>query len=235
MLAIIVPFRGKFGSERHAQLNVFIAHITSFLIKSTVIFRIFVINESSEQTRLFNRGVLLNIGYVIARSSGFKHVVFHDVDLIPSIELSYCYQRQEKAPVHIARLWGRYSQNKYYVGGITLWDVFEFEKINGFPNNFWGWGGEDDEMMLRCISIYGKNFLMSMPACKGAIIVDLENKDLNEKLASLRNSSQKCTNKWELLKEHKRTWRHNGLSNLQYVVTDKLNLGRFAQINTVRF
>ena len=28
-------FRGEIGSDRHAQLSVFIAHVTSFLIKST--------------------------------------------------------------------------------------------------------------------------------------------------------------------------------------------------------
>jgi len=25
----------------------------------------------------------------------------------------------------------------------------DFKRINGFPNNFWGWGGEDDEMRNR--------------------------------------------------------------------------------------
>lgn len=29
----------------------------------------------------------------------------------------------------------------------------DFEAINGFPNTFWGWGGEDDEMYSRIVEV----------------------------------------------------------------------------------
>ena len=31
-----------------------------------------------------------------------------------------------------------------------------FEKINGFSNDFWGWGGEDDELLQRVIAVGSK-------------------------------------------------------------------------------
>ena len=36
-----------------------------------------------------------------------------------------------------------------YFGGITSFSEKQFREINGFPNNFWGWGGEDDELYKR--------------------------------------------------------------------------------------
>ena len=36
-----------------------------------------------------------------------------------------------------------------YFGGITSFSVSQFKQINGFPNNFWGLGGEDDELHKR--------------------------------------------------------------------------------------
>lgn len=36
-----------------------------------------------------------------------------------------------------------------YFGGITSFSEKQFRDINGFPNNFWGWGGEDDELYKR--------------------------------------------------------------------------------------
>ena len=36
-----------------------------------------------------------------------------------------------------------------YFGGIVAMRKEHFEKINGVSNRFWGWGGEDDDMLNR--------------------------------------------------------------------------------------
>ncbi|KAK2141306.1 hypothetical protein LSH36_1123g00038 [Paralvinella palmiformis] len=36
-----------------------------------------------------------------------------------------------------------------YFGGAILMTPRQIEEINGFPNTFYGWGGEDDEMLQR--------------------------------------------------------------------------------------
>lgn len=52
------------------------------------------------------------------------------------------------------------------------------EKINGYPNNFWGWGGEDDEMNKRCETTKIKWVGVEE---KGGIR-DLEEMDIQEKV-----------------------------------------------------
>uniref|UniRef100_UPI00359020CB beta-1,4-galactosyltransferase 2-like isoform X2 n=1 Tax=Myxine glutinosa TaxID=7769 RepID=UPI00359020CB len=36
-----------------------------------------------------------------------------------------------------------------YFGGVSGLSKVQFLKINGFPNNYWGWGGEDDDIYNR--------------------------------------------------------------------------------------
>ena len=109
--------------------------------------------------RKFNRGKLLNIGFKIAKAEGVEQFIFHDVDLIPSPELLHSYTTLQEQPVHIARVWNRYSGNTMYFGGIVSFSCEQFEKINGFPNTFWGWGGEDDEMYKRLKSVETINYV----------------------------------------------------------------------------
>ena len=36
-------------------------------------------------------------------------------------------------------------------GGVTVYDERGFIATNGYPNGFWGWGGEDNAQFLRCV------------------------------------------------------------------------------------
>ena len=67
------------------------------------------------------------------------------------------------------------------------------KKINGFPNRFWGWGGEDDIFAHRVM----QNGLTVRRPMDGCALQDLEARTLNEKLAVLRDLQQKCADKWE--------------------------------------
>jgi len=111
-------------------------------------YRIYIVEQSIDG-RKFNRGKLLNIGFDLAEKDGCEMIVLHDVDLLPSPELLDYYTTIPGIPMHIAKLWNRYNNNDKYFGGIVAFSVQQFRLINGFPNNFWGWGGEDDEMMKR--------------------------------------------------------------------------------------
>ncbi|KAI4891844.1 hypothetical protein NFI96_029010 [Prochilodus magdalenae] len=47
-----------------------------------------------------------------------------------------------------------------YFGGVSSMSKEQFLKINGFPNNYWGWGGEDDDIYNRLSS---KGMTISRP------------------------------------------------------------------------
>lgn len=47
----------------------------------------------------------------------------------------------------------RNPANRRYFGGVVAFNKADFEAINGFPNTFWGWGGEDDEMYSRIVEV----------------------------------------------------------------------------------
>ena len=219
-VAIIVPFRDIHKEQKRSQhLERFIPSIISFFNNNnnTIPFRIYIIEQSNDD-RKFNRGKLLNIGYDIAKNDGCEVFIFHDVDLIPSSELInyYITKPNDNEPVHIARVWDRYSNNEKYFGGIVAFSKEQYEKINGFPNNFWGWGGEDDEMYTRTKKVGLKRIGPS-----SGTIIDMEEMSLDNKLQFLRDHSKwKCMNKREVLGEHEATWKTNGLSNLKY---EKIN------------
>jgi GT2 family glycosyltransferase len=46
--------------------------------------------------------------------------------------------------VYILRL-----QYEMLVGGVLAMRRDQFKTVNGFSNEFWGWGGEDDDMAYR--------------------------------------------------------------------------------------
>lgn len=36
-----------------------------------------------------------------------------------------------------------------FFGGVAALTPLHYLKMNGFPNNYWGWGGEDDDISVR--------------------------------------------------------------------------------------
>ena len=222
-VAIIVPYRDLHASQNRAKhLSQFIPHMKKFLgnlVSTNKIadYHIYIIEQSDDQ-RKFNRGKLLNIGFDYALKRSEKHpprhniFIFHDVDLLPQADLGDWYAKYPSQPIHIARVWDRYNNNQKYFGGIVSFSEEDTKRINGYPNTFWGWGGEDDEMQKR---LETTNITWSAP--DNGTIVDLEDMDLTTKLGFLKeNKSWKCMVKWEALEEHEKTWKTNGLADLSY-------------------
>ena len=160
-VAIIVPFRDIHKEQnRSKHLSQFLPHMQQFLERQITKgklwnYHVYIIEQSNDD-RKFNRGKLLNIGFDYAithgNQKGWNHdiFIFHDVDLLPGEDLGVWYSTFPKRPIHIARCWDRYANNPKYFGGIVSFSEKDMKRINGFPNTFWGWGGEDDEMQKRC-------------------------------------------------------------------------------------
>ena len=206
-IGIIVPFRDTEESKPRTKQLAKLTHFMKTYL-SGYDYKIFVIEQTNDK-RKFNRGQLLNIGFEIAQKEDIDNFIFHDVDLLPSDDLKeYYINKPTDKPVHIASNWDRYGSNPNYFGGIVAFNEAMYSKINGYPNNFWGWGGEDDELLKRT-----KQFYDIVKPTKGKI-VDLENLNITDKMNYLRENDLKFMQKQEYLAMHDATWKINGLNNL---------------------
>lgn len=96
----------------------------------------------------FNRGKLINVGFLEFRDN-FYYFAAHDVDMIPQ---ALGYYEYSSIPCHIAtqtEQFGYKMPYERYFGGVTLFPNDKFEQVNGFSNEFWGWGGEDDYLRRK--------------------------------------------------------------------------------------
>lgn len=140
MMAIVVPFR-----DRALHLEEFLPHMEKYL--QEVPHQIYVVEQYPEKP--FNRGKLLNIGYDLAKKKA-TYVCFHDVDMLP-IRADYSYPEN---PTHLAEAAEQFNfEMPYptYFGGVTLFNIHDFALANGYSNEYWGWGAEDDDLRHRCL------------------------------------------------------------------------------------
>lgn len=145
-LGIIVPYR-----NRYDHLIIFKKRLKIFLKNKGIDYELIVIEQ--DDAKNFNRGKLLNIGFIYAKKLKCDYVVFHDVDMIPNTDVDYSYS---EFPVHIASNFTvndiKFKRTIFdeYFGGVTLFPIEDFELINGYSNEYWGWGYEDDDLLYRC-------------------------------------------------------------------------------------
>ncbi len=144
-LAICVPYRNR---EKH--LNEFVPFMSSFLTNQGIEHKVFVAHQVDD--KLFNRGKIKNIAFDLAAKEGFDYFCFHDIDMLP--ENSGCdYSYPLENPVHISYYLSDYGYKLPYLenfGGALLFTKEQFETVNGYYNDYWDWGAEDDDLFWRC-------------------------------------------------------------------------------------
>lgn len=149
-LGVIVPYR-----NREKQLPVFIDSISKYIREQEIQFEIIIVEQADDLD--FNRAKLLNIGFLKAEKLGCDYVVFHDIDMIP-LQADYSYSNSPQHLVTDFDLPDGISRTIFdeYFGGVTLFNNKTFKRINGYSNNYYGWGFEDDDLFLRCQENYVK-------------------------------------------------------------------------------
>lgn len=142
-LGIVVPYK-----NRPNQLKTFREHIQNYL---DIDYELIVIEQSDRTKRDFNRGKLLNIGFLKAEELGCDYVAFHDVDMLP-INADYSYVTKPTHLITDLELPEGVSRTLFdeYFGGVTLFPSNIFRQVNGYTNKYYGWGFEDDDLFLRC-------------------------------------------------------------------------------------
>ena len=137
-LGIIVPYR-----DRYEHLLMFKSAINDYLTSKNINFELIIVEQ--DDSKLFNRGKLLNIGFQQAKKLKCNYVILHDVDMLP-VEVDYTYS---EVPLLLATQRASFDE---FFSSVVLFPVEYFEKINGYSNEYWGWGFEDDDLLHRCIS-----------------------------------------------------------------------------------
>ncbi|KAK3088477.1 hypothetical protein FSP39_019652 [Pinctada imbricata] len=143
-VAIIIAFR-----NREPHLRILLNNLHPFLQKQQLDYGIFVI-EQAEGSK-FNRAMLMNIGFKEALAvHNYSCFIFHDVDHIPENDNNVygCYGNPRHMAVAVDKFKYRLLYGAYF-GGVSSLSKREMEKVNGFSNRYFGWGGEDDDMWRR--------------------------------------------------------------------------------------
>ncbi|XP_075545251.1 beta-1,4-galactosyltransferase 4-like isoform X6 [Dermacentor variabilis] len=144
-VALVVPYR-----DRLDNLRAFLQHMHPFLQRQQLDYAIYLVEQNG--TGDFNRAKLLNVGYEIAKAmDDYDCFIFHDVDLLPENKRNE-YACKDGGPLHMTTCLDYQKYKPFYAtifGGVCALRSDHMEKVNGFSNVFWGWGGEDDDMSVR--------------------------------------------------------------------------------------
>lgn len=134
---ILIPYR-----DREKHLKYFLEHSFPLLKKNLNNLKLIIIEQS--ENKLFNRGKLLNIGYDSYKQENSVYFT-HDVDINPNEKtIKEIYDKKVSDEII-----GIYTSECNTLGGVIKFRGETFKKINGFPNNVWGWGTEDKALQNR--------------------------------------------------------------------------------------
>ena len=135
---IIIPYR-----NREAHLDYFIKNTVPLIQEYLPNSKVVVIEQN--EGKLFNRGMILNIGFKEYENKT-KYFFTHDVDINPTIK---CIKEFYVEEVNNTDILGIYTSQYDTLGGIIKIKDSTIQKINGFPNDIWGWGAEDKALQNR--------------------------------------------------------------------------------------
>ncbi|VDD89079.1 unnamed protein product [Enterobius vermicularis] len=214
-VAIIVPYR-----DREKHLLVLLQNLHPMLTRQQLDYGIFVIEQAENET--FNRAKLMNVGYMEANKIyNWQCFIFHDVDLLPEDDrnLYSCPAQPRHMSVAIDKFHYKLPYGSIF-GGISALTKAQFDKINGFSNDYWGWGGEDDDLSTR---VHIAGFKISRYP------TSIARYKMIKHTSNVKNPVNKC--RYKLMYKTKLRWQKDGLTSLKYKV---LNITRYHLYTNVK-
>uniref|UniRef100_A0A8D0G0J3 Beta-1,4-galactosyltransferase n=1 Tax=Strix occidentalis caurina TaxID=311401 RepID=A0A8D0G0J3_STROC len=156
--AILVAYRNQ---EKY--LHHLLYYIHPFLQRQQLSYSIYLIQQVGNGT--FNRAKLLNVGVREAlKDEDWDCLLLHDVDLVPENDYNL-YVCDEYYPKHMASAMDKFKYilpYKSFFGGVSALTPEHYMKMNGFPNTYWGSGGENDDIATR-IQLAGMKIVRTSP------------------------------------------------------------------------
>jgi hypothetical protein len=148
-LGICIPYRNR---KEHVER--LIPHLSKQLTEKGIEHTFYVGHQVDE--KLFNRGAMKNIAAHVAFEDGCDYIAWHDVDMLSyNVEghIGGDYSYPDENPIHIATKLSKYGYGlgyDQYFGGVVLFTKEQAYQTNGYSNEYWDWGQEDDDLFWRC-------------------------------------------------------------------------------------
>uniref|UniRef100_A0A8C5PGA6 Beta-1,4-galactosyltransferase n=1 Tax=Leptobrachium leishanense TaxID=445787 RepID=A0A8C5PGA6_9ANUR len=204
--AVIIPHRNR---EMHLRYLLYYLH--PFLQRQQLHYAIFVVHQAGNGT--FNRAKLLNVGVREAlRLDDWDCLILHDVDLVPENDYNL-YVCDEYNPKHLASAMDKFHYKLpywEYFGGVSALTPDQYMRINGFPNSYWGWGGEDDDIAAR-VRLAGMSISRS-PHNLGRYKMIMHDRD---------TGNEENVDRYKLLDNTRRTWKDDGMNALTFSIISR--------------
>jgi hypothetical protein len=154
-LGICIPYR-----NRQEHLDRLVPHLSNYLNERGIEHKFYVGHQVDDN--LFNRGMMKNIAAKFAFDDGCDYIAWHDVDMLAytkHMDTLPDYSYPKDNPIHIATKLSKYQYGlgyDQYFGGVVLFTKEHVERTNGYSNEYWDWGQEDDDLFWRC---YYENYV----------------------------------------------------------------------------
>jgi len=235
-VCLIAAYRNQLPlQDRQPQLFKFVPYMVAYLgyARPKCEFTV-VIATQTDDGRKFNRGRLMNASFrdvvqeAEAEGRPYDSVIFHDIDILPSEDLMpyYTCPPKSKRPVHLGGAWRTKYRNAEFVGGALAFRPEDYVACNGYANDNWGWGLDDEEIALRMVEAGLK--IVKPPEAVGSYsdldpinlynIVHSEERGYYHEWWNMDMENGKCQPKvsgpihWEL---YSQWWRDRGLSDIE--------------------
>jgi hypothetical protein len=200
---ILVSYRAR---ETHAfrrnQVIRMMENIKFYFNKNKVAYKI-VISEQNNNRR-FNRGLLLNVAFLESEK------IFPDKKIYFHMNADYTIDISREFPAELLEINGDSGFLELYrpphpvLGSACLFDAESYKKINGFPNDLEGWGGDDWAIMHR---IRANKIPVFDTLCNSGFIIDEPNPNgVTDCSQNDKNMELAIRNDWEI----------NGLNSIHY-------------------
>ena len=216
---ILIPFR-----KREEHLNYFIKNTVPLFKTYLPNSKVVVIEQ--EEGKLFNRGMLLNIGFNEYKDKT-KYFFTHDVDMNPTEDVvKLIYTNND---IEVLRV--KYIHDMC-LGGIVKIKHNTIFDINGFPNYIWGWGIEDRALYFRCrikninITNNNKQCFKVINHSSNAEVYTGEKKVISDIWSEQNINKLNTEQQNELIMS-------SGLNNLQYTIKEHKIIHEIVEVITV--
>ncbi|XP_057705266.1 beta-1,4-galactosyltransferase 3-like [Corythoichthys intestinalis] len=213
--AIVIPYRARL-----THLRYLLDHLHPFLQRQQIYYKIYVVEQWGDGT--FNKGILFNAGIVeVLRDDDWSCIILHDVDLLAEDDRN-TYACDNYNPMHLAVAIDKFDYRlpyREYFGGVVAMTPEQYRKINGFSNQYWGWGREDDDLWKR-VGLSGMKVVRPSVRFARYKMIKHERDPGNEE----------NPHNFDILKRTKLDWRSDGLNSLSYKLLSKEQKALFTHL-----